>query len=78
MNQPPINIMQFAMNSLQNNPNVQNSEMGRTFMNILQNNDSKAGEEMANNILRSYGLSQQDGIQQAQNGLMQMMMNQRR
>lgn len=77
MNQPPINIMQFAMNNLQNNPQIQGSEMGQNFMNILQTGNVKAGEEMANNILRSYGLSKEEAIRQAQSGIMQMMSQRR-
>lgn len=77
MNQPPINIMQFAMNNLQNNPQIQSSEMGQNFMNILQTGNAKAGEEMANNILHSYGLSKEEAIRQAQAGIMQMMTQRR-
>lgn len=50
------NIYDFAINLVQNNPNMANSPVGQTFVEALKNRDVKKGEELANNILQSQGL----------------------
>lgn len=64
-------LMQFAAQVLQNNKNIQASPMGQQFTQILQSGDAKAGEALANNILQSYGLSKEEAIKQATEGLRQ-------
>lgn len=61
-------IVQFAVNKLKQKPEVATSPLGQQFINILQTNDVNAGVEMANNLLNSYGLTKEQGIQQARNG----------
>lgn len=58
--------MQFAMNQMQKNPALTNTPMGQTFANILKTGNVSAGEEMANNILSSMGMTKEDALAQAQ------------
>lgn len=60
---------QFAFNMLQNNPNVQNKAMAKAFMEILQSGDTAKGEQLANNILNTYGLKKEDALKQAQQSI---------
>ena len=67
-----IDPRQFAMAALNANPKYKNSPMGKQLMNCLQNNDNAAGEQLANNILGTYGLTKEQGTQQAAEGLTHM------
>lgn len=57
------NIMQFAINLIQNNPAMANNPQAQNVLQILQSGDSKKGEEFANNILNSYGLTKEQAMQ---------------
>lgn len=66
-----MNPMQLAAQILQMNPTIQENPIGQQFAQILQSGNQKAGEELANNIINSYGLSKDQAIQQASQGLRQ-------
>lgn len=65
-------IMQMAIQQLGNNPQISNSPMGQNFLNIVNNGDQKAGEALAMNILSSMGMTKEEGINRARNGLASM------
>lgn len=46
----------FAMQMIQNNPQVMNNPMAKQYLEIIQNGDSAKGQEVANNILKTYGM----------------------
>lgn len=54
---------QFAMNFMSQNQNLPNNPMIQQCTTLIQTADAERGEEMANNILKSYGATSQ----QAQN-----------
>lgn len=60
---------ELAIRALNANPRFKNAPMGQQLLNCIQNNDSKTGEELAMNILNTYGISKEQGIEQATNGL---------
>lgn len=64
-------LQQMALNLIQNNKNIQASPIGQQFTQILQSGNAQAGEALANNILQSYGLSKEEAIKQATEGLRQ-------
>lgn len=64
-------IEQMALNIIQNNEKIQSSPMGQQFAQILQSGNQAAGVELANNIIQSYGLTRDQAIQQAAQGLRQ-------
>lgn len=53
----------FAKNFLQNNPSVQNTPNGKEYAEVIMNNDEKRGIEIANNILRAYGVTKEQALQ---------------
>ncbi len=55
-------LKQFALNMLQNNPAVAASPLGQQAMQIFQNGDTAKGQEMASNILNSYGLTKEQAM----------------
>lgn len=59
------NPMQFFQNMIQNNPGIQNNPMAQNFISIMQSGDTKRGEEMANNILSTYGVTKDQAMNQA-------------
>lgn len=58
-------IVQFAKNLMSKNLNLSGSPMGQTFTNILNSGNASAGEELANNIISSMGISKEEAIKQA-------------
>lgn len=62
----------FAEKALNANPKYKNSPMGQQLMNCIRNRDNAAGEQLANNILQTYGINKDDAIRQASEGLTQM------
>lgn len=62
-----MNIEQFAMNLIQQNPNLQNNPMAHNFIQILQSGNAQAGQQLAENICKTRGVSSQDAYNQARN-----------
>ena len=62
MNNQISNLLSRLIN---NNPQVQNNPQAKEFINALQNNDSQKGEQIANNILKTYGLTKEQALEQA-------------
>lgn len=55
----------FAMQMIQNNPQVMNNPMAKQYLEIIQNRDSAKGQEVANNILKTYGMTKDQAMSQA-------------
>lgn len=55
----------FAMQMIQNNPQVMNNPMAKEYLQIIQNGDSVKGQEVANNILKTYGMTKDQALSQA-------------
>lgn len=51
---------------LENNPNIQNNPQAKEFLEVIRNNDSVRGEQIANNLLQTYGVSKEDALKHAQ------------
>lgn len=64
-------LMQFAAQILQSNQKMQESPIGQQFTQILRTGDEQAGIALANNLLQSYGLSREEAVKQATEGLRQ-------
>lgn len=71
-------LINSMMNAIANNQDAQNkineNETSRSYWQALQQRDQKRGEELANQILQTYGMTQEQAMQQAQQGLAQMAM----
>ena len=60
-----MNIQQFALNLIEKNPNVSNNPMGKQMVEVIRSGDSAKGEQLANNLLNTYGVSRDDALAQA-------------
>lgn len=60
-----FNPAQMAMNLINQNPNVAANPQAQELMQIIKSGDSARGEQMANNILSSYGITKEQGLSDA-------------
>lgn len=60
-----MNPMQFAMNMIQHNPQIMNNPMAQNYINVIQSGDAQKGQQLAENICKSYGMTPQQALQQA-------------
>lgn len=58
-------IRGYALNLLQQNPNIANNPTAQSMVNAIQNNDSKTGMQLADNICKTYGISREQAIAMA-------------
>ena len=58
-------LADYAMQILNQNPNVSGSSMGQNLVSILKSGDSKKGEEIARNLCKTYGISPEEAMQRA-------------
>lgn len=58
-------IMGFAMQMIRNNPNIINNPQAQEMLNVIQSGDSQKGQEIADNICKTYNISRADAIMQA-------------
>lgn len=47
------------------NPAIADNPQARSFIDVLQSGDSAKGEELANNLLETYGMTKEDALAQA-------------
>lgn len=62
------NISQLVMQLMANNPRLANNPQAQQYLKVIQSGDSVAGQQLANNILQTYGLTKEQAIQQAMQG----------
>lgn len=55
-------ITDFAATMIKNNPNLPNTPWTQAGVNAILNNDAKAGEQLANNILNSMGMTKEQAL----------------
>lgn len=53
-------IQQMAMKILKENPNIANNPNAQSMINVIQSGDGKKGQEIAENICKSMGVSKED------------------
>ena len=59
-----ISPMQFLMSQIQQNPNIANNPQAQSYIQIIQSGNQKKGEEVAQNLLKSYGMTKEQGMAQ--------------
>lgn len=59
------NMRDVALNLLSQNPNVANNPNAQEFIKVIQNGDSVRGEQIAQNLCNSYGMSKEDALRNA-------------
>lgn len=55
-------ITDIASQMIRNNPNIQQTPLAQAGINAILNNDAKAGEQLANNILNSMGMTKEEAL----------------
>ncbi len=50
---------------LKRNPNIANNPRNKAMIDAIQNGDSAKGEQLANNLCQSYGVSREEALIQA-------------
>lgn len=62
-----ITPMQFLQNAMQQNPNIANNPQAQNFLQILQSGDAQKGQQVAENLLETYGMTKEQGMNQVHN-----------
>lgn len=57
--------IEFALRLIKNNPQFANNPQAQNYIQILESGDPQKGEEVANNLLNSYGISKEEALSQA-------------
>lgn len=66
------NMVNFLMQNALQSPILRNNPNAQQWLSVIQSGDANAGEQIAKNIAKSYGLTPEQALQQAQNGFMGM------
>lgn len=56
-------ITDMATQMIRNNPQVNQSPFAQAGINAILNNDTQAGEQLANNILSSMGMTKEQALE---------------
>ena len=57
--------MQYLQSQLKNNPNIANNPQAQSFIQVLQSGNAQMGQQIAENILKAYGMTKEQGMAQA-------------
>lgn len=59
-------MLDLILQRIEQDPRIANNPNAKEMINVIKAGDSSRGEEMANNLLKSYGVSREEGLSQAQ------------
>lgn len=62
MNNMLINML---LNQAKSNPNIANNKMAQEYINIIMSGDTQKGQQIAENICKTYGKSKEDVLKEA-------------
>ena len=62
MNNP---MLQTMIDRIKANPNIAGNPQALAYIEVLESGDSKRGQELANNLLNTYGMTREDALAQA-------------
>lgn len=60
-----INPMASMLSMIKANPAIADNPQMQAYIDVLESGDSKRGEELANNLLETYGVSKEDALKEA-------------
>lgn len=60
-----FNPMSFFMNAINRNPGITNNPMAQNMVQILQSGDAQKGQQMAENLCKTYGVSKEQATSMA-------------
>lgn len=58
-------LMQFALNKIASNPDIANNPRNKELISIIQNGDSVRGQQVAENLCKSYGVEKDEALKKA-------------
>lgn len=59
------NPIQSMLSMIKASPQIANNPQMLSYIEVLESGDSKKGEELANNLLSTYGVTKEEALQQA-------------
>lgn len=62
MSKNPIHAM---VDMIRANPAIADNPQMQAYLDVLESGDSKRGEQLANNLLETYGMTKEDALSQA-------------
>lgn len=60
-----LNIMNFAMGIISQNPQIANNPNAQEMINVIQSGDFKRGQQIAQNLCQSNNITQEEAVKQA-------------
>lgn len=63
-----FDMKQFALNLISKNPQIANNPQAQQYIDVIKSGDDAKGQELANNILNSYGLTKEQAMKDVSNG----------
>ena len=60
-----MDLKNFAMNLIKNNPQIANNQNASEMLNTIQNGDSAKGRQIAVNLCNTYGISPEQALAKA-------------
>lgn len=70
---PSNNFDQLINMLLQMNPRIQNNPQAQSMLNVIRSGDAVTGQQLAENLCKTYGITTQEATQQAKIWLQNMM-----
>lgn len=61
----PNPFQMIATAIMQHNPNIKNNQQAMEYLNVISSGDSKKGEQIADNLCKTYGMSREEMLTQA-------------
>lgn len=62
-----MGIREFALQLIQNSPQVANNPQAQEMIRVIQENDSVRGQQIAQNLCNTYGVSTEEATNKAKN-----------
>lgn len=62
MNNPILNL---AITMISNNPQIANNPQAKSMIEVIQSGDAERGQQIAENLCNTYGVSKEDAVKQA-------------
>lgn len=60
-----FDMRSFALNLLSQNPNIRSNPKMQDMLQVIQSGDSVRGQQIAENLCNTYGISKEDAISNA-------------
>lgn len=60
-----MSIQDLISNLINNNPNIQNNPQAKEYLDVIQHNDSARGQQIAENLCKTYGVSTEEAVNRA-------------